>query len=305
MKRTLKDIEVYFCIKKKGQLRVDPNDTIKSMMQILVNHYHCDFVYGYLRIDESKIKQINPEDYEKTIDSLNIVKKLVYYERIGGQPRGVLWTDYIQETSIQPYQKGLSQKPSITIIFKPFSPFGEERWTIDTKSLCYFTRENRGFQNNWTSDNYNINIFRHTMPRVLLLALKDISDLDAIRYNIFGPTNKGYYGGEYHSWQRYTNRDPCPQTFIEYSCNHIKITSLDVLDPNQWYGWVLLHTPIGNNGRPPIYEDYIIPFLPNDCSKCRNAIVAFLMIMKRKGDYMYGVGKLICREYMWKERYWN
>jgi hypothetical protein len=254
---------------------------------------------------------IKPDDYDKKIDDMNIVGKLVYNCRIGGLPRGVLWSDYILETSIQPFQKGVTQEtPTITILFKSYSPFGEDRWTIKPSDFCLTTRAHNVFQNHWTNywdEKYNKNyindrmrVYRFNMPWILLIKLKQTDNLEEIRYNVFGQANKSYYGGEFYSWHRYTNVPPLPVSF-EHSKTHITIKSQENLDPTQWYAWVLLHTGIG--GRPALYEDYIIPFLPNDCSKCREAVVTFLMIMKRKGQYMYAVGRLICKEYLWKERF--
>lgn len=309
MKRVRKDIEVLLLYDKKVSLRVDPQDTIKSLMQTLVDKHGCDFIYGYLTIDHGRIKIDN---YEKTIDQLNIVSKLVYHQKITGGPKGVLWSNYIESTSISPYQRKVVWKPSITIRFKSFSPFGEKRWSIDTQHLAKWNRCNDGtkFQNHWTSywdPKYDrdyliedLHVFPWEMPNILLIALNDnVESLEDIRYNIYG-CNKSYCGGEYYSWHRYTYMAPFVTHFYP-TTKEITIVSHSTLTPNRWYAWVLLHTPRGTN--PPIYDDYIIPFLANDCSKCQQVIWTFLMFMRRMGDYMYSVGKLVCREYVWPERF--
>jgi hypothetical protein len=97
--------------------------------------------------------------------------------------------------------------------------------------------------------------------------------LNAVRYNVEG-TNRGYSGGDYRSWQRYTAKEPfeCDVHFDRY--NELHIRTKGKFQPLTWYALVLLHNTVGHTH--PILEDYIIPFKTQQCFSGALKIKLFL-----------------------------
>ena len=147
-------------------------------------------------------------------------------------------------------------------------------------------------------------IIHHGYIFLLELRPEILNQLEDIRYNVFG-CNGSYYGGEVDSWQRYTSKLPIhSKRVINYVNNtfSVSISPEIPLRPNIWYAVVLLHSPIRYKN-PNIFEDYLIPFLPNDCSHCQNAIFTFLIYMRTKGEFMYSVGKIVSKYYVWPTQF--
>lgn len=305
-------IELHWHQKEPDVIPYDPNETVLDLMIRINTLTKCDqSCSGTWWIDDSKYRMIRECDMDKKVSELGISSALHYTWRIGGRPQAVHWADYIADSTINRMQRGVTWRPSITVTFRTWKP-----WTPNKRVDCTALRDlvfRNQFQNKWTNywDKDVDTKYRFTgrsaqRSSVVLLELREdlvLSELDKIRYDVFG-CNKSYYGGEMDSWQRYTTRFAVGCDY-EATPDSITMTPWEPLRPNRWHAVVFLNTGIGGVGGriPPMYDDHLIPFLPNDVSACQAACWTFLMHMKRLSVYHYRVGTIVCRGWVWPDRF--
>jgi len=290
-----------------------PDERVEDVLKRIVEAEHIDLVYGYLALGaDSKWPPVFGADIDQPMEvALRGYRKLVYRHPHGGPPRACNWQDYILCASLRAFEKGVSWRPTLSVCFKWFRSY-TPNYAIDCAKMDV-PFERAAFQNMWSyylgkpdGVEYRFTQAGYRRSLVMLLELRedlDLTKLDAIRYNVFG-VNHSYYGGEYDSWQRYTEQAPIP-CIVKHGPEHISVTPTNALRANRWHALVLLNTPIsgGHQGIPSIYDDHLIPFLPSDVSACQRACYTFLMHMKRRGGYASLCGKIICRYYVWPFRF--
>lgn len=287
----------------------DRYEPFMDVLERIYKHRRLDFIYGSLCFGDNRVQQ---KDYNKLCIELFPhceYVELIYKVAVALNPRFCEWKDYVESTSITRFQTGLSWKKSLTINFKPVLPF-DKRWQIPCKKLANAPFSANEFQNSWQQPNArlyfkSVNYSRKgNIVLVKLYSEIEISfeSIERIRYNVFSNKNL-YCGGEFDSWKAYCDEFCCPiDTLVLDDEETIVVLPKIVLQPNTWYAYILLNTPIRWEG-PPIYDDYLIPFKTNGIKPCQRAMIAFLCYMRTLGFYMYSVGKLVCRYYVFPTKF--
>ena len=288
----------------------DRYEPFVDVLERIYKHRRLDFIYGSLWFNPKT--KIEAKDYEKLCIELfpncEFVELTYTINDFRGRPRCCEWKDYVDATSITPFQTGVSWKKSLTIDFKSVLPF-DKRWKIPCKTLANGSFSASEFQNRWqppVGHQYFHYSLASRLGNIVLIQLnrnitRTQEGIDNVRYNIFKNTDN-YYGGEFASWRAYTEHDNFPVDALVADDTTIVIIPKVLLLPNTWYAYVLLNTPIRWEG-PPIYDDYIIPFKTNGIKPCQRAMIAFLCYMRTLGFYMYSVGKLVCRYYVFPTKF--
>jgi len=217
------------------------------------------------------------------------------------------WKDFISFSSVTPYQTNLEWNPRMKFEFKTILPKCVKYCM--TSNLIMAKYAYHDFTNTWPVYYYlQKQDFRapERNCRLQLIELDpDIEKLDDVRYNVYLKHNNGYNGGECLSWHRYTKKPSIPFRAYESDSTTLIVEPIVMLTAGMWHAWVFCNLPKESEFLPAIYDDHIIPFLPNKCDECRSAVICFLTYMKSLGQYGYSIGRIIARNYVWTSRFDN
>jgi len=215
--------------------------------------------------------------------------------RLGGPPPNVRHCDFLTSSNPQPMQQNISPGvKSLEVQFRPEAPrscsCSHPEWKRRISQYRQYPCSQRGMngprisqpgyscQNLWHDYGGDKQGFpwiddrSHESVHVMLLKLRDefvqggiVSDdrIKAAKYDIFGPANRTYYGGDNRSWQRYTSEHPVKgKVAIEGDGFTLKFSPERVMEGDTWYVLVLLHTAgLGDQtGVFDVADDLLIPF---------------------------------------------
>ena len=128
------------------------------------------------------------------------------------------------------------------------------------------SRSYAGFVAPWT---------QHTFPQKLHVVEMDEATAERaggdLEYHCLR-NNGTYYGGDEHSWQRYTRAMPLQGTLTaDVASLTLRFTLREPLRSGQWYGIVLQHYAAG--GPPGCHSDVVIPFFTRQHSGSTERII--------------------------------
>jgi len=96
---------------------------------------------------------------------------------------------------------------------------------------------------------------------VVIMDPADVARVGSLEYHC-ERNNGQYFGGDEHSWQRYTRQMPLAGSLaVDEATRSIRFTPAEPLRPAQTYGIVLQHYAYGGRG---CCSDFVIPFTTED-----------------------------------------
>ena len=217
-----------------------------------------------------------------SLGTISIIRKMIPELSIEKNTMGVFYSEFIKHSYPNQNSVDIPTDSRITIKFGKSSQRDIEIYIpamLNFNALkCSYDGDmvknlgglkdatSRGFQT-WTNETFGHRIFLLELPAGNYgFSFTEYSQLERIRYCTSGVLNRGYDGGDYHSWQRYTPHLPTVCTLSVTQSTDSAENILDCSDDVIRTIHMTPHFPMKSSTYYAILLCNNVPTVPKECS---------------------------------------